>query len=206
MPRTATQSSLVRVAIPVLVLAAVTSCATGIPAASPTPVSGAASSAPGAVPSAAPGASVSCPTGGWQSVPVGVTRHVAAPIMPVITGVRTAAHPECGYDRLVLDITGPLPSFEVRYVPQLTADPSGRPIILPGQRYLLITLQPAQAHDSSGRSAVTRVAPALGYPVLKGYALVGDFEGVFTLALGLGGPASIRTGELPGHWYIDVRT
>ena len=206
MPRTATQSSLVRVAIPVLVLAAVTSCATGIPAASPTPVSGAASSAPGAVPSAAPGASVSCPTGGWQSVPVGVTRHLAAPVMPVITGVRTAAHPECGYDRLVLDITGPLPSFEVRYVPQLTADPSGRPIILPGQRYLLITLQPAQAHDSSGQSAVTRVAPALGYPVLKGYALVADFEGVFTLALGLGGPASIRMGELPGHWYIDVRT
>ena len=77
---------------------------------------------------------------------------------------------------------------------------------LPGQRYLLITLQPAQAHDSSDRSTVTRLAPALGYPVLKGYALVGDFEGVFTLALGLGGPASIRMGELPGHWYIDVRT
>ena len=206
MPRTATQSSLVRVAIPVLVLAAVTSCATGIPAASPTPVSGAASSAPGAVPSAAPGASVSCLTGGWQSVPVGVTRHVAAPIMPVITGVRTATHPECGYDRLVLDITGPLPSFEVRYVPRVTADPSGKSIIVPGQRYLLITLRPAQAHDGSGGSTLTRLAPALGYPVLKGYALVADFEGVFTLALGLGGPASIRTGELPGHWYIDVRT
>jgi hypothetical protein len=28
---------------------------------------------------------------------------------------------------------------------------------------------------------------------------------VFTLALGLDGPASIRIGELPGHWYIDVR-
>ena len=88
----------------------------------------------------------------------------------------------------------------------MTADPSGKPIILPGQRYLLITLQPAQAHDSSDRSTVTRLAPALGYPVLKGYALVGDFEGVFTLALGLRGLASIRIGELPGHWYIDVRT
>ena len=206
MPRIATHSSLVRVAIPVLVLAVVTSCATGTQVASPTPVAGAASSTPGAVPSAAPGASVNCPTGAWQPVPVGATRHVAAPVMPVMTGVRTAAHPECGYDRLVLDITGPQPSFDVRYVSQVTADPSGKPIILPGQRYLLITLQPAQAHDSSDRSTVTRLAPALGYPVLKGYALVADFEGVFTLALGLGGPASIRTGELPGHWYIDVRT
>ena len=206
MPRIATQSSLVRVASPVLVLAVVTSCATGTQVASPTPVAGAASSTPGAVPSAAPGASVNCPTGAWQPVPVGATRHVAAPVMPVITGVRTAAHPECGYDRLVLDITGPRPSFEVRYVPRVTADPSGKPIILPGQRYVLITLRPAQAHDSSGGSTVTRLAPALGYPVLKGYALVADFEGVFTLALGLGGPASIRIGELPGHWYIDVKT
>ena len=206
MPRIATHSSLVRVAIPVLVLAVVTSCATGTQVASPTPVAGAASSTPGAVPSAAPGASVNCPTGAWQPVPVGATRHVAAPVMPVITGVRTAAHPECGYDRLVLDITGPQPSFDVRYVSQVTADPSGKPIILPGQRYLLITFRPAKAHDTAGRSTVTRLAPALGYPVLKGYALAGDFEGVFTLALGLGGPASIRIGELPGHWYIDLKT
>jgi hypothetical protein len=103
--------------------------------------------------------------------------------MPVVTDVRTAAHPECGYDRLVLDITGPLP----------------------GRQYLLITLQPARAHDSSGGSTITRSAQALGYPVLKGYALAGDFEGVFTLALGLDGPASIRIGELPGHWYLDVK-
>ena len=205
MPRIATPSSLARVAIPVLALAAVTSCATGTPAASTTPVAGAASSGPGAVPSAAPGPSMSCPAGGWRSIPVGVTRYVVAPAMPVITDVRTAAHPECGYDRLVLDITGSLPGFEIRYVPQVTADPSGKPIILPGQRYLLITLQPAQAHDSSGGSTVARLAPALGYPVLKGYALAGDFEGVFTLALGLSGPASIRIGELPGHWYIDVK-
>jgi hypothetical protein len=206
MPRIATLSSLARVAVPVFVLAAVTSCATGTPVVSPTPVAGTASSAPGAAPSAAPGASVSCPTGAWRAAPVGVTRHVAVPAMPVITGVRTAAHPECGYDRLVLDITGPQPSFAVRYVPEVTADPSGKPIILPGQRYLLITFQPATAHDGSGRSTVTRLAPALGYPALKGYALAGDFEGVFTLALGLGGPASIRIGELPGHWYIDVKT
>jgi hypothetical protein len=38
------------------------------------------------------------------------------------------------------------------------------------------------------------------------YALTGDFEGVLTLALGLHDTASIRVAELPGHWYIDLRT
>ena len=202
MRRITTPSPFARVVVPVLALTALTSCATGTPAASPAPA--AASSVPGAVPSAAPGPSLHC-EGGWRSVPAGITRHVAAPAMPIVTDVRTAAHPECGYDRLVLDITGPLPSVEVRYVPQVTADPSGKPIALPGQRHLLITLRPAQAHDSSGGSTVTRSVQALGYPALKGYALAGDFEGVFTLALGLSGPASIRIGELPGHWYIDVK-
>ena len=52
-------------------------------------------------------------------------------------------------------------------------------------------------------SSLARVAIPVLVP--KGYALAGDFEGVFTLALGLSGPASIRIGELPGHWYIDVK-
>jgi hypothetical protein len=195
-----------RVALIALVLAMVTSCASGTPAASPVPAAGTGSAGPGAIPSAAPGPSVHCDAGGWQSVPAGVTRHVPAPATPVITGIRAAAHPECGYDRLVLDISGALPSLEVRYVSQVTTDPSGRPITLPGHRYLLITLRPAQAHDSFGSATITRSAQALGYRVLKGYALAGDFEGVFSLALGLAGPASIRIGELPGHWYIDVRT
>jgi hypothetical protein len=199
-----TPSSLARVAVPVFALVVVTSCATGTPAASPAPGAGAGSPSVSS-PSTVSGPSASCAGGTWRHVPVGVSRHVAAPAMPVVTDVRTAAHPECGYDRLVLDITGPLPSYEVSSVTQVTADPSGKPITLPGRRYLLITLQPARAHDSSGGSTVSRSAQTLGYPVLKGYALAGDFEGVFTLALGLDGPASIRIGELPGHWYIDVK-
>lgn len=204
MRRITTPSSLAWVAVSVFALVVVTSCATGTPAASPAPGAGAGSSAVSS-PSAVSGPSASCAGGTWRPVPVGVSRYVPAPAVAVVSDLRTAAHPECGYDRLVLDITGPLPSYKVSSVTHLTADPSGKPITLPGRQYLLITLQPAQAHDSSGGSTVTRSAQALGYPVLKGYALAGDFEGVFTLALGLDGPASIRIGELPGHWYIDVR-
>jgi hypothetical protein len=130
---------------------------------------------------------------------------VAGPAGPVVTAVRAAAHPECGYDRLVLDVTGPVPSYDIRYVTQVIADPSGKPITLAGRRYLLITLHPAQAHTGSGAATITRPEQTLGYPVLKGYAVAGDFEGVFTVALGLAGTTSIRVGELPGHLYIDVR-
>jgi hypothetical protein len=125
--------------------------------------------------------------------------------MPVITAVRTAAHPECGYDRLVLDITGPMPSYDVRYVTQVTADPTGKVITAPGRSYLLITLRPAQAHTDSNAPTITRPPHTLGYPMLKSYALAGDFDGVFTLALGLQGTTSIRVSQLPGHWVIDIK-
>lgn len=146
-----------------------------------------------------------CGSGAWRSAPVSVTHVVTGPAVPVVTAVRTAAHPECGYDRLVLDVTGPVPSYDIRYVTQVIADPSGKTITLSGHRYLLMTLHPAQAHTGSGATTIIRPEQTLGYPVLKGYAVAGDFEGVFTVALGLGGTASIRVGELPGHLYIDVR-
>jgi hypothetical protein len=98
-----------------------------------------------------------------------------------------------------------MPSYDVRYVTQVIADPTGRVITLPGRSYLLITLRPAQAHTDSIAPTITRHPHTLGYPMLKSYAFAGDFEGVFTLALGLQGTTSIRVGELPGHWVIDVR-
>jgi hypothetical protein len=135
-----------------------------------------------------------------------VTRPVPASSVSVVTAVRTAAHPECGYDRLALDLTGAMPSYTVRQVTQVTADPSGKPVTLPGHSYLLITLRPAQGHADGGTPTIVRFPQSLGYPVLRSYALVGDFEGVLTLAIGLDRAPSIRVGELPGRWYIDVRT
>ena len=52
-----------------------------------------------------------------------------------------AEHPECGYDRLVIDLNGAVPSDDVRYVSRVITDASGKTIALPGQQYLLITLQ-----------------------------------------------------------------
>ena len=204
------RKSLLAAAAMVAVTLAATSCATSrppgsaAPAASPTPAAPAvpasgASSGPAATPA-------SCDTGGWSSAPVTVTRQVAVPPVPVITAVRTAQHPECGYDRLVLDITGPVPGYTIRYVSQVTADPSGKPITVPGRRYLLLTLRQAQAHTGAGAATIARRAQVLSPAMLAGWALAGDFEGVVTVAIGLHTATSIRVGELPGRLYIDVKS
>jgi len=187
-------------AILIIALAAASSCGTSAPAGKPAPAGSSAAPTP-----SAPGAAASCDTGTWRSAPVSATHPVAAPTVPVVTAVRTAAHPECGYDRLVLDVAGPVPGYDMRYVTQVSADPSGEPIALPGHSFLLVTLRPAQAHGEAGAPTIVRSMRVLGYPVLKSYAVAGDFEGVVTVALGLARTTSIRVGELPGHLYIDVR-
>jgi hypothetical protein len=213
MRRLGPPSFLAHAAVITLTLAAVAACGAGIPAGSPaSPPSSAPSSAPvatSAAPTSEPGsagaAANRCDAGAWHAAPVTVTRQVAVPPVPRVTAIRTAAHPECGYDRVVLDITGPVPGYSIRYASQVTADPSGRTITVSGRSYLLITLRPAQAHTDSGSATITPRARVLNYPMLKGYALAGDFEGVLTLALGLQAPTSIRVGELPGRLYIDLR-
>jgi hypothetical protein len=208
-------SALVRAAVVGAALVAASSCGASHPA----PTSGSSAGSPAATSpgsSAASGSSAgsssggtstaaSCDSGGWRSAPLSVSHSVAAPTVPVVTAVRAAAHPECGYDRLVLDLAGPVPSYDIRYVTQVIADPSGKPITLSGGSFLLITLHPAQAHTETGASTIIRAEQTPGYPVLKSYAVAGDFEGVFTIALGLHGTTSIRVGELSGHLYLDVK-
>lgn len=139
----------------------------------------------------------------WGSGPVVVEHHPAVPPVPVVTGIRYAAHPRDGYDRIVFDIAGGLPGYSVRYVSQVRADPSDRPIGVPGRRHLLVVLNPAQAHRDSGVSTVTGVH-RMNLPMLKSYAVVGDFEGHVSIALGLDDVVGFRVGELPGRIYLDV--
>jgi hypothetical protein len=182
-------------------------CGSAVGPSSPSPSSSAATSGPPtAAPSTTgPAAAAGCDATPWRAAPITVTHHVSAPPVPVITAVRVAQHPGCGYDRVVLDIAGPLPAYSVQYVDHVTADPSGRTLTMPGSRYLVITLRPAQAHTNAGTATVTAGVHQARYPSLASWAVAGDFEGVVRIAMGLSGPASIRTGELSGRIYIDIR-
>jgi hypothetical protein len=149
----------------------------------------------------APAAAPSSP--GWSSGPVAVVHEPPVPPVPVVTGIRYAAHPDRGYDRVVFDIDGELPGYAARYVAEVRADPSDRPVSVPGRRHLLIVLQPAQAHRADGAPTVGGVHRT-GLPMLESYAVMGDFEGHVSIALGLDDVAGYRIGELPGRIYVDI--
>jgi hypothetical protein len=136
-----------------------------------------------------------------------VDKTVAVPPVPRLIGIRSAPHPTEGYDRIVFDFSSTLPGYDVRYVDQPIADGSGEPVAVPGRRFLQIVLRPAQAHNDSGTQAVTPRAKTLNYPMLRAYAITGDFEATLTVALGLDDVVGFRVGELPGvpgRIYVDV--
>jgi hypothetical protein len=141
----------------------------------------------------------------WTTGPITVTRQPAVPPVPVVTGIRYAGHPESGYDRLVLDIRGGLPGYTARYVTEVRQDGSDQPITVPGRKFLLLVLNPAQAHNDAG-TATVRGVHTVKLPMLRGYAIAGDFEGHVSIALGLNATTGYRIGELSGRVYVDVKT
>ena len=164
-----------------------------------------------APPSGSPTPSVlptSEPTRGpaWTTGPVNVTHENQIPPAPLLVGIRSATRPEGGYDRIVFDFTGPLPGYAVRYVDEVRADPSDQPVTMPGRRYLLIVFNVAQAHTEGGDASVSPKTMTFDYPMLRGYAIVGDFEGYVSVALGLDDVVGFRVGELagPNRIYVDV--
>ena len=86
---------------------------------------------------------------------------------------------------------------------QVRRDGSDQPVTLPGSHYLLIVLTPASAHRENGTATVTGTH-RIDLPMIKSYAVVGDYEGYVSMALGLNGKAGYRIGELTGRIFIDV--
>jgi hypothetical protein len=130
----------------------------------------------------------------------------AQPALAQLTNIRVGAHP--AYDRIVFDLTA-LPATEnVRYVKQLVRDPSGMPVSLPGKAFLQVTMTGTAAHDDNGNPTYTGrqtfTTPQLTN--VRAVALIGDFEGVVTVGLGLRHRASIHVFTLtaPNRLVVDV--
>jgi hypothetical protein len=133
---------------------------------------------------------------------------VQAPRIPELVNVRAAHHP--GFDRVVFEFRGGMPaSHSVRYVSNLTEDPSDRPVHLAGDATIQVVFHGANAHDESGNGTVSpagRFSP--GLPSLKEVAPAGDFEGVVTYGLGVDHRVSFKVLELsgPARLAIDIST
>lgn len=137
----------------------------------------------------------SCPRG-WGSLPEANSRMTAAPI----TNVRTGRH-AC-FDRLVVDVRGRAPGYDVRYVTNVTQDGSGFVVPLRGGAKLQIVVR-APAYDAAGqptyRPANKReLTNVSGYKTFRQVAYAGSFEGQTTIGLGVRARLPFRVFTLPG--------
>ena len=135
--------------------------------------------------------------------------HAAAPQVSTLVAIRAAYHPEARprYDRIVFQFSGPVPHVDApRYVKQLIADPSGRPVTINGHAILQLTMRDiAQAHNDQGRlTAPTRIRYSLRN--VREVVNAGDFEGVLTYGIGLNHKSQIRVFTLtnPSRVVVDI--
>ena len=147
------------------------------------------------------------------------TAHAAAPYCGITWGstaeanrfvdgemvhdVRSGRH-AC-FDRLVIDLNGEdtrFSSYDVRYVPLVHEDGSGRPVPVRGAADLQIVVG-APIHDQYGNPTYQpadqeELVDVSGYPTFRQVALAGSFEGQTTLALGVRARLPFRVFVLPG--------
>jgi len=125
-----------------------------------------------------------------------------------LVAVRTAAHRDEGYDRIVFEFDGALPPYSVEYVdsPQHQCG-SGNEIRLPGDAWLEIAFTSAQAHDDQGRATVDNRRFDPPAENLRELRLICDFEGHVDWILGVDAPNRFRTLELSGppRLVVDIR-
>jgi hypothetical protein len=136
---------------------------------------------------------VACP-GGFSSLPRDTGLDMSqAPI----TRVQAGQHP-C-FDRLVVDVNGPIGDFTAKYVDQILGNASGLPIPTAGKAFILLVVRnPA---SDVGPVPLPSVA---GFPALRGLVNAGSFEGVTAFGIGARARLPFRVILLPGRLVLDV--
>ena len=93
-----------------------------------------------------------------------------------VQSVRAGRH-AC-FDRLVIDMTGRAPGFDVRYVTTVRSDGSGFPVPVAGGARLAVV-----AHK--GATSVATMPSVVGFATFREVKWAGAFEGYTTIALGV---------------------
>jgi hypothetical protein len=123
-----------------------------------------------------------------------------------VTGIRVGRHAH--FDRVVIDLAGSAPGYRVRYVRTLHKDPSGNVANLLGPRSLRIVLSPANGHDiNTGDSTLTTPRRTKWrFDEVRETRVLGDFEAVFTVGVGLAAktPFRVQTLHNPTRIVVDV--
>jgi hypothetical protein len=118
-----------------------------------------------------------------------------------VTEVTVGRHP--GFDRVVFTASTGIPSWDVRYVPQVVRDGSGAPVPLLGAADIQVVVQ---GTDWLGHPSVQRSLTP-GFPGLRQVTGAGEFEAVLTYGIGQATRAGFRAFTLtgPDRLVVDVR-
>jgi hypothetical protein len=119
-----------------------------------------------------------------------------------VVGVRVGQHD--GYDRLVIEFNGPVPSYRVqrRSGTSFTESPRGQAVTLSGTNGVLVVVHPV--FNWTSYSGPFAFQP--DYPVLRQALQVENFEGYQQWALGIQGTPCLRVTTLtaPYRLVVDV--
>lgn len=133
----------------------------------------------------------------WGSLPKVATGD---PVVAPITDVRAGRH-AC-YDRLVVDISGPLEAYSVRYV-RSVRNVAGDVVALRGGAKLRISVW-APTYDVYTGTPVyqpadsAEIVPVGGYRTFRQVRFVDSFEGISTIGLGVRARLPFRVFQLSG--------
>ncbi|MFI6101435.1 hypothetical protein ACIA8G_38315 [Lentzea sp. NPDC051213] len=95
-----------------------------------------------------------------------------------LTNIRTGLH--AGFDRVVFDFNGPRPSVSEYRTTQLEHCASGKPISALGDEFLVVSMQPANAHNYTGPRAFNTP----GLAKVRSVSNTCDFEAHLDFAIG----------------------
>ena len=176
----------------------------------------------GSVQNATPGAATPMDDGGVAAESTSIENQDPSPVqwtagiveqshvvtgVALLTDIRTARNE--GFDRVVIEFHDPeMPSYRIEYVDQPVRQcGSGEVVPIEGDAWLLIRLEPANAHDEQGRPTVAERSFRPGLPTLREVSILCDFEAQVEWVIGVASPNLFRVMELgdPARLVIDVR-
>jgi len=121
-----------------------------------------------------------------------------------LTGIRVASHETDGYDRMVFDFTGGVPSYDLtrQESAEFVRDPSGQALTLEGSAAVKLVFRDTDVASGVQADMTPRLTS------VREIAQLGDFERILSYGVGLSSSRCIRVQELsgPSRLVVDVAT
>ncbi|TMF07826.1 MAG: hypothetical protein E6I37_16840 [Chloroflexi bacterium] len=130
-----------------------------------------------------------------------------------LTNIRAASHAGDGYDRIVFDFTGAIPSWDLtrQESPTFVRDASGQQVTLDGSAGLKLAFRGADVYAPTGPAGSTPGGPPTDLQPrltsIREIAQIGNFEHQLTYGIGLSSSQCVRVLQLTNsRLVIDVAT